>query len=161
MKYERIMKTSEIEEILNEFKTENIREIQSITNLINSINFNKGYNLLIKHLDYYCKDKVIDLIQVNNIKNLKEIDYRKKVIFQCFELSTPRFYESYINLKTTVNDKEKTEEKIIKECMILENSKFEIKNCILNKLRQYKKLLSYEIDVYNSDIEDFKSTIYL
>ena len=161
MKYERIMKTNDINEILNEFKSENSEEIQLIINLINSLNLNKGYDMLKNHLDFYCKDKIIDLIHANNSKNLKEIDFRIKKILHCFEISSPRFYESYINLRNVINKKNETEEKILKECLIFENSKFEIKNCFINKLRNFKKLLNHEIEVYNSDIDDFKKNIYL
>jgi hypothetical protein len=158
MKYERIMKTDEMQEIIKKYQIENYGDINYIGIILSSINIKEGENLLLKHFDFNCKDRIMDYIDG---KNSKEEAFLIRNVYKCFDLATPRFYNTFMQMKKTINERSKDEENFIKECFIFENSNEEVGKCLGNKLKQYMKLIDYDLNVYMNDLEEFKKEIYL
>ncbi len=158
MNYERVIKTEELREILNKYKIENFEDITNINIKLNDIDVKEGELLLLKHFDINCKDRVLDYIEG---RNSKEEAFLKRSVFKCFQLATPRFYDSYQQLRKTIKDKNSYEENFIKECVIFENTNDEISACLTNKLKNFNKLIDYDVYVYLNDMEEFRNKLYL
>lgn len=155
MKYERIINKNEYEDIINTYKINNFKDLNTIEYLFSNLNMREGRNLLIKHFDYYCKDRILDYMNTN------EEAYLKRNVYKCFELATPQFYNSYQQLRKTISDIRTAEETFINECVVFENKKEEIMDCLTNKLKNYKKLLKYDLYVYQREMEEFRKNLYL
>jgi hypothetical protein len=158
MNYERVIKTDELQQILNKYKIQNFEDISNISMKLSDIDIKEGELLLLKHFDFHCKDRVLDYIDG---KNSKEEEFLKRNVFKCFQLATPRFYTSYQQLRKTIRDKNNYEEKFIKECIIFENTNDEISLCLTNKLKNFKKLIDYDVYIYLNDLEEFRNKLYL
>ena len=158
MNYERLINTEELQEILNRYSIENYEEISSIDFILKNIDMREGEHLLLKHFDFHCKDRIIDFM---NGRDSKEEAFLKRKVYKCFELATPRFYESYQQLRKTIRERRENEENFMKECVVFENSRNEILKCMMIKLKNYRKLIDHDVNVYLIELEDFRKNIYL
>jgi hypothetical protein len=163
MHYERIIDKEELNKLLTQINSEINRDNLSFAKFLQNFketNLKQGENALIRRFDFYCKKYMVDLYYNNDDSGSSQIDYLRSMLIGCLSISAPPFYKSYRQVNQTLSNFKKIEKDIINKCIVHENTDQDIIKCVRDKHNNLKQLISYDISIYNKELEQFSKDIY-